>query len=252
MHRAQTARQLLATLVMSLAAHSIAGEVSVAVAANFAAPMKMLAQQFQRNTGHTAILAFGSTGQFHAQIRHGAPFHVLLAADARTPLQIEEAGQGVRGTRFTYATGRLVFWSRTPGLIDSKAPNLKALPIPRLAVANPKLAPYGAAAIEVLDALGLTETFRPRMVEGTNIAQTFQFVVSGNAEAGFIALSQVFAQGRIRQGSGWIVPDGLHAPIRQDAILLHSGQGQAAAHALLQYLKSDEAAALIRSFGYLR
>ncbi|MEN9775123.1 MAG: molybdate transporter substrate-binding protein [Pseudomonadota bacterium] len=252
MHRARSAHRILALLVMSLATHCLADEVSVAVAANFAAPMKVLAQQFKRETGHTAVLAFGSTGQFHAQIRHGAPFHVLLAADTRTPLRIEQEGQGVHGTRMTYAIGRLVLWSRTPGLIDPNGSDLNTARIKRLAVAHPKLAPYGTAALEVLEALGRSAAFRPRIVEGANIAQTFQFVVSGNAEAGFVALSQVFAEGRLRAGSGWVVPEGLHAPIRQDAIVLRSGQGHAAAHALMQFLKSEDAAAVIRSFGYQR
>ena len=227
-----------------------AAEVSVAVAANFTVPMQKIAPMFAQDTGHRAVLAFGSTGRFHAQIRNGAPFEVLLAADAETPARLEREGAGVAGSRFTYAVGRLVLWSRQPGLVDARGEVLKSGRFDKLALADPKLAPYGAAAMETMAALGVLEAVRPRFVQGESIAQTYQFVASENAQLGFVALSQVFADGRITSGSGWVVPPELHAPIRQDAILLDKGRGNPAATALLQYLRSDKARAIIRSHGY--
>ena len=227
-----------------------AAEVSVAVAANFTAPMQKIAALFEQDTGHKAVLAFGSTGRFYAQIRNGAPFQVLLAADDETPARLEREGAGVAGSRFTYAVGRLVLWSRQPGLVDARGEVLKSGRFDKLALADPKLAPYGAAAMETMAALGVLEAVRPRFVQGESIAQTYQFVASENAQLGFVALSQVFADGRISSGSGWVVPPELHAPIRQDAILLDKGRGNPAATALLQYLRSDKARAIIRSHGY--
>lgn len=227
-----------------------AAEVNVAVAANFSAPMKLIAQSFEQETGHKAVLAFGGTGQFYAQIRHGAPFDVLLAADAETPSRLERDGLAVKETSFTYAIGRLVLWSRQPDLIKGSPDVLKTGQFQRIAIANPKLAPYGRAAYDVLDRFGLMAVVRPKVVEGSNIAQTFQFVSSGNAQIGFVALAQVFADGRIREGSGWIVPDSLYEPIRQDAVLLKPGRDNPAATALLEYLRGDQSRAVIESFGY--
>ena len=239
---------LLAALV--LGARAGAAEVRVAVAANFSAPMQAIARAFEQETGHKAVLSFGATGTFHAQIRHGAPFQILLAADAATPLRLEAEGLGLPGSRFTYATGRLVLWSRQPGLVDDKGEVLRTGRYQRLALANPKLAPYGAAAIETLTRLGLLAALEPRIVQGDNIAQAYQFVATGNAPLGFVALSQVQQEGRIAQGSGWLVPASLHAPIRQDAVLLRTGKGQPAALALLDFLKGEQARAVIRRFGY--
>ena len=227
-----------------------AAEVSVAVAANFTVPMQKIASLFEQDTGHKAVLAFGSTGRFYAQVRNGAPFQVLLAADDETPARLEREGAGVAGSRFTYAVGRLVLWSRQPGLVDARGEVLKSGRFDKLALADPKLAPYGAAAMETMAALGVLEAVRPSFVQGESIAQTYQFVASENAQLGFVALSQVFADGRITSGSGWVVPPELHAPIRQDAILLDKGRGNPAATALLQYLRSDKARAIIRSHGY--
>ncbi|MFO1192306.1 MAG: molybdate ABC transporter substrate-binding protein [Rhodoferax sp.] len=244
---------LFAALSASLLALPLrAAEVQVAVAANFTAPMKQIAQDFEADTGHKASLAFGATGQFYAQIRNGAPFGVLLAADDETPQKLEKEGVGMAGTRFTYATGRLVLWSKKPGLVDAQGEVLRTGTFDKIAVANPKLAPYGAAALEALDKLGLRERLAPRFVEGANIAQTYQFVASENAALGFIALSQVFENGRIKEGSTWIVPATLHAPIRQDAVLLTSARDNPAAIALLQYLRGDKARAVIRAYGYER
>lgn len=227
-----------------------AAEVSVAVAANFTAPMQKIAAAFEHDTGHKAVLAFGSTGRFQAQISNGAPFDVLLAADDETPLQLEREGQGVAGTRFTYAVGRLVLWSRQPGLVDDQGAVLKTGTFARLALADPKLAPYGAAAIETLTRLGLLEQLRPKFVQGENIGQAYQFVATENVPLGFVALSQVFADGRLTQGSAWVVPASLHRPIRQDALLLARGQGKPAALALLAYLRGEKARSIIRSYGY--
>ena len=227
-----------------------AAEVSVAVAANFTAPMQRIAPLFKLDTGHTLALAFGSTGRFYAQIKNGAPFQVLLAADDETPARLEREGLGVPGSRFTYAIGKLVLWSKQPGLVGAQGEVLKSGKFDKLALADPKLAPYGAAAIETLSALGLLETLRPRFVQGENIAQTYQFVVTENAQLGFVALSQVVVDGRLSGGSAWVVPARMYTPIRQDAQLLDQGKDNPAAVALLQYLRTDKARAIIRSYGY--
>ncbi|HXF54766.1 MAG TPA: molybdate ABC transporter substrate-binding protein [Hyphomicrobiaceae bacterium] len=227
-----------------------AAEVSVAVAANFTAPMQKIAQTFEQDTGHKAILSFGSTGAFYAQIKNGAPFHMLLAADDETPAKLEREGLGVAGSRFTYATGRLVLWSRQPGLVDDKGEILRSGTFERLAIANPKLAPYGAAAIETMTKLGVLTEVQPKIVQGENIAQTYQFVATENAQLGFVALSQLMSDGGIAQGSAWIVPAHLHAPIRQDAVLLAPGKLNPAATALLAFLKNEKARAVIRAYGY--
>ena len=229
---------------------TMAGEVSVAVASNFTAPMKVIAQAFERDTGHKAILSFGATGQFYAQIKNGAPFTVLLAADDETPARLEREGVAVLGTRFTYATGIVVLWSKKADLVDAKGEILKTGKFDKLALANPKLAPYGAAAMQILEKMNLTKQLGPKLVEASNIGQTFQFVSSGNAALGFVALSQVFENGKLKEGSGWVVPSNLYSPIKQDAVLLTSGKANVAAQALLQYLRSDKAKAIIVSFGY--
>lgn len=236
--------------LLMLATASRADEVRVAVAANFIAPMKLIAADFEKDTGHKALLAFGSSGQFHAQIRNGAPFEVLLAADEETPAKLEREGMAVAGSRFAYATGRLVLWSAKPGYVDDKGEILKKDAFAHLALANPKLAPYGAAAVEALTALKLIDAVQPKFVQAENIAQARQFVASGNAELGFVAASQVMRDGKLAGGSAWLVPDKLHRPIRQDAVLLEKGRGKAAAAALLKYLKSDKAKIAIRAFGY--
>ena len=227
-----------------------AAEVQVAVAANFTAPMHRIAAAFGADTGHRALLSFGSTGMVYAQIRNGAPFQLLLAADEETPARLEKEGAAVAGSRFTYATGRLVLWSAQPGVVDDRGDVLRRPGQGRIAVANPKLAPYGAATAQALTALGLLQRLQPRFVQGENIAQAFQFAASGNAPIGFVALSQVMVDGRITKGSAWVVPASLHAPIRQDAVVLAAGKDNAAAAALVAYLKGDKARAIIRSYGY--
>lgn len=234
----------------SLCARLQAAEVSVAVAANFSVPMQKIALAFAQETGHKAVLSFGSTGHFYAQIKNGAPFQVLLAANVETPLKIESEGLGIAGTRFTYALGQLVLWSKQPGLVDDKGEILRSGKFSRMALANPQLAPYGTAAVQTLNQLGLWRALQPKLVQGDNIAQAYQFVASENVPLGFVALSQVLTDGKLTQGSAWTVPDHLHAPIQQDAIVLNPGRDNPAASALVKFLRSNQALALIRTHGY--
>lgn len=229
---------------------ALADEVYVAVAANFTAPMNIIAADFERATGHKAKPAFGSTGRFYAQIKNGAPFEVLFSADDETPAKLAQEGLADPTSRFTYAIGSLVLWSAKPGFVDANGAVLKSGKFNKLAIANPKTAPYGRAAIETLTKMGLLSAVEPKFVQGENIAQTFQFAQTGNADLGFVALSQVMKDGKVTEGSAWQVPAAMHEPIRQDAILLNLGRGNPAAEALLKYLKTDKAKAVIRSFGY--
>lgn len=237
-------------LALALTAAAQAAEVNVAVAANFTAPMKIIAAEFEKDTGHKAKLSFASTGKFYAQIRNGAPFQVMLSADDATPAKLEAEGLGVPGSRFTYAIGTLVLWSAKPGLVDASASVLRSGKYNKLAIANPRLSPYGKATEEVLAGMGLLAGARPKFVMGENIAQTYQFAHTGNADIGFVALAQVMKDGKVAGGSAWIVPGRLHTPIRQDALILTSGKGNAAASALLDYLKTNKARAIIRAYGY--
>lgn len=243
-------KTLIVLLGAALGCGAQAGEVSVAVAANFTAPMQKIAQAFEQDTGHKAQLSFGATGNFYAQIRNGAPFQILLAADDETPARLEKEGLGVANSRFVYATGTLVLWSKQAGLVDGKGEVLRAAKFDRLAVANPKLAPYGAAAAETMARLDVLQALQPKLVQGENISQTYQFIATGNAQLGFVALSQVMVDGRIKEGSAWVVPANLHQPIRQAAVLLASGKDSPAASALLDYMRGDKAKGIIRSFGY--
>lgn len=229
---------------------ALADEVQVAVAANFTAPMQEIAQAFEQDTGNRVVAAFGSTGQLYAQISHGAPFEVFLAADATTPARIEQDGLAVTGTRFTYATGALALWSADASLISDGEQLLRSGSFQHLAIANPKTAPYGLAAKQVMQRLGLSAALAHTLVEGQSIGQTYQFVASGNAELGFVALSQVYRNGEITTGSAWQLPAELYEPIHQDAVLLDKGADNPAAAALLSYLKGERAAAIIRSYGY--
>ncbi|MBI2728747.1 MAG: molybdate ABC transporter substrate-binding protein [Polaromonas sp.] len=244
--------RLISALLLSLLsfASAWADEVQVAVAANFTAPMKRIAADFEKDTGHKATLAFGATARFYAQIISGAPFEVFLAADDETPAKLEKEGGAVNGSRFTYATGKLVLWSAQPGVVDAQGEVLKKNAFSKIAIAAPKLAPYGAAAVETMTKLGLMATLERKLVIGESIGQAFSFISTGNAELGFVALSQVYEDGRIKSGSAWIVPENLHSPIRQDAVLLARGKDNKAAVALMAYLKTDKAKTVIRSFGY--
>jgi molybdate transport system substrate-binding protein len=251
---APTSRRLHCVLLLLLGGTLLgaqAGEVSVAVAANFSAPMNKIAAAFEQDTGHKAVLSFGSTGKFYAQIKNGAPFHVLLAADQDTPALLEQQGQTLLGSRFTYATGRLVLWSRQSGVVDARGEVLRQGNFEKIAIADPKLAPYGAAAVEVMDKLGLRQALQAKIIQGENVAMAYQWVSSGNAALGFVALSQVMRDAKIVEGSAWVIPTALHAPLHQDAVALGRSRDQPAAAALLVYLQSERAKAIIRSFGYL-
>ena len=237
-------------LALMAGAAAQANDVQVAVAANFTAPMQKIAAEFAKDTGHKAVLAFGATGKFYAQIVNGAPFEVLLAADDATPARLETEHRTVPGTRFTYAIGKLALWSAKEGVVDNQGQVLKTGDYAHLAIANPKTAPYGAAAIETLTKLNLLDRVQGKLVQGENIAQAYQFVSTGNAPLGFVALAQVYRDGRFTSGSGWIVPANLHAPIRQDAVILARGSANPAAKALEGYLKSNKAKEIIRSYGY--
>ncbi|MDD5578153.1 MAG: molybdate ABC transporter substrate-binding protein [Methylobacter sp.] len=222
----------------------------VAVASNFTKPMTEIAEAFKKTTGHSANLAFGSSGKFVSQLENGGPFEVFLSADASNPIKLEQSGLAVAGSRFTYAIGKLVLWSNKTGYVDERGQILATGGFKHLALADPKLAPYGAAAMEVIRNMKLLDTLQPLFVLGENIAQTYQFISTGNAELGFIALSQIIDNGRIASGSGWIVPNNLHIPILQDVILLKKGAENPAAPALLKFLTSPEAQAIIRKYGY--
>lgn len=252
MTTARAIRLLARALALLISALSHADEVKVAVAANFAVPLQKIADQFEKDRGHKIVPSFGSTGKFYAQIKAGAPFEVLLAADDETPTRLEKEGYALTGSRFTYAVGRLALWSRTAGSVDNQGEVLRSGTFQHLALANPRLSPYGAAAVEVLQSLGVLDHLRPRLVSAENATQAYQFVASGNAEVGFVALAQVCSDGRISEGSAWIVPQKLYEPIRQDALILAKGKDKAAPAALLEYLRGDKARAIIRSFCYER
>lgn len=243
-------RTLLASLALALGTLAHAGEVQVAVAANFAGPLARIAEGFSAATGHQLVVSAGATGKFYTQIQAGAPFEVLVAADAETPKKLIAEGLAVAGTNFTYAVGKLVLWSARPEVVDAEGKVLAGRAFEHLAIANPKIAPYGAAALEVLKARGLLEAVTPRLVTAESIAQAYQFVATGNAALGFVALSQVAVPGKPVVGSYWLVPQTLYGPIRQDAVLLKAGEKSEAARALLAYLKSAPAKAVVEAYGY--
>ena len=238
---------LASFLGVSLTAH--ADEVSVAVAANFTAPMKTIAADFERDTGHKVVASFGATGKFYAQIKNGAPFEVLLSADDETPAKLIKENAAVAGSAFTFAVGKLVLWSPKQAIVDGSGQVLKNGDFDHIALANPKTAPYGAAAVATMKALGVLGPLEPKFVVGENITQTYQFVSTGNALLGFVALSQVLVDGKI-SGSSWVVPANLYAPILQDAVMLDKGKGKPAAEAFMKFLKTDKARAVIKSYGY--
>ncbi len=248
--RKRSARALVGAALLAAFAVARAGEVTVAVAANFAGPFARIGEAFTAATGHTLKVSTGSTGAFHAQIKAAAPFEVLLAADDETPKQLIAEGLAVAGSNFTYAIGRLVLWSAQPGFVDDQGAVLASGRFAHIAIANPKLAPYGAAGVETLKSRGLADTLAPKVVTAESIAQAFQFVASGNAELGFVALSQVAVPGKPAVGSYWLVPANLYGQIRQDAVLLKVGEKNPAAVALLDYLKGDAAKAQIQAWGY--
>lgn len=229
---------------------ALAEVVHVAVAANFTAPAKTLAEVLKATTGHEARLSFGATGAFYTQIKQGAPFDVFMAADDARPRRLEQEGDIVPGSRFTYAIGQLVLWSAKPGFVDDQGAVLKSGSFNKIAIANPKLAPYGAAAVEAMDQLGVAAALQPKLVTGESIGQTHNFIATGNAELGFVALSQVLDGGKLKGGSMWVVPGDYHAPIVQDAVLLKRGADNPAAKAWMALLRTPGTLDLIRSYGY--
>jgi molybdate transport system substrate-binding protein len=243
--RAQIAAFAIA--VLAVASPALAAETQVAVAANFTEPAKEIAAAFKAATRHTAILSFGSSGQFYAQMAHGAPYEVFLSADAERPAKAEQDGLGVTGSRFTYAIGRLVLYSKTPGLVDGTGAVLGQGRFNKLSIADPTAAPYGVAAVQTMQKLGVYGAVKPKIVMGSSITQAYQFVDTGAAELGFVALSQVI---NVQGGSRWTVPAADHAPIDQQAILLYTGKDNVAAKAFLAFLKGPQAVAIIKKYGY--
>jgi len=238
-------------LMLGLACPSLhAAETLVAVASNFTGAMQEIAAAFTGATGHRARLSFGSSGKFYAQIRNGAPFEIFFSADQVKPAALEREGLTVTGSRFTYAVGSLVLWSADPHTVDADGEVLRNNAFQRLSIANPRLAPYGAAAMQVLQYLGQEQATRHKRVQGENIAQAYQFVLSGNAELGFVAQSQIMRDGEIIRGSAWRVPQELHTAIRQDVVLLKQGKDSEAALALLQFMRTPAVHAILQRFGY--
>ena len=241
---------LSAALAVAATLSAHADEVQVAVAANFTAPAKVLGAIFDKTSGHTVKLVYGATGAFYTQIKNGAPFDVLLAADDERPARLVQEGAAVPSSRLTYAIGQLALWSAKPDGVDAQGAVLKSGQFNKLAIADPKLAPYGEAAVQTMTKLGLYDTLKPKLVQGQSIGQTYNFVVSGNADLGFVALAQIQEAGRIQRGSAWLVPADLHAPIVQDAVILNKGANNLAAKAWMELLRSPKAQELIRGYGY--
>lgn len=237
----------MACLSMLGAEKLVADEIRVAVASNFIGAIKSIAESFEASTGHKVTLISGSTGKHYAQIKHGAPFDIYFAADVKRAKLLAEEGVAQPGSRFTYAIGKVILWSPKSGTVDLEGKVLEQGEFRHLAIANPKLAPYGKAAKEVLQARGLWDGLRGRMVRGENIGQTFQFVKSGNAKLGFVAYSQVKRPGHPVEGSFWAVPQSLYSPIEQQAVLL---KDKDAARAFLSFVRRDESLEMIRGFGY--
>ncbi len=238
---------LLSLLITSSAR---AETVQVAAASNFAGAIQQIAVAFRKDTGHEATVTTAGTGKLYAQIRNGAPFEVFLSADDRSPAKLEAGGLAVPGSRFTYALGKLVLWSAKPNVVDREGKILRSGQFAHVSLGNPKTVPYGAAAVEVIERMGLRKTLEPKFVLGENVAQAQQFAVSGNAELGFVAQSGVYRDGQLTSGSAWLIPSNLYSPIRQDAVLLKTGQANPAAKALLNYLQSDHAKTIMKSMGY--
>ena len=237
-------------LTLCIGRGAAAEQAHVAVAANFVEPIRAIALVLQRSTGHSLKISAGSSGALYTQIKNGAPFDVFLSADDERPLMLEKDGWAQPGTRFTYALGKLVLWSAMPGRVDDQGSVLRRSDLGRVAFANPKTAPYGTAALQVLDHMDVKKMLNPKLVQGESIGQVFNFVKTGNADVGFVALSQVLRDGQLREGSVWVIPPTYYQPIRQEAVLLKRGAGNEAAQALLKLLQNSNTKDLIRSFGY--
>lgn len=243
-------RIVLFLTLLSISIHAYAESVLVAVATNFSVPMTAIAKQFERDTGFKAQISSASSGKLFAQINNGAPFDLFLSADTHKPKKLEQLGLAVYHSRFTYALGALVLWSPNNNVADLNGHTLPHHSFDHIAIANPKFAPYGIAAQQVLEKLGIKERINLKLVQGENIGQTYQFVSTGNAKLGFVALSQVISKGKTVQGSVWLIPSDYYQPIKQDAVLLTKGKNNIAARSLFNYLKSDKAIAIIKSYGY--
>jgi molybdate transport system substrate-binding protein len=241
---------LLGALWAMMAQAASAGEVNAAVAANFTAPVQQIAELFQKETGHTVKLSFGSSGKFYSQIQNGAPFDVFLAADEKNPGLLEQEGLAVKDSRFVYALGKLVLWSAKPGFVDDKGAVLGKGSYDKLAYADPKLAPYGLAARETLQKMNLWDKVQGKLVTGESITQAYQFAATGNAELAFIALAQITKESKVSAGSWWVVPGEMYSPIKQSAVQLSAAKDPVAARAFMTFLKSEKALAIIRGFGY--
>lgn len=239
----------MCVLVLTMVTPAFAEQVLVAVAANFVPPFREIAIEFEAATGHGVRVAAGSSGNFYSQIKNGAPFDVFFSADTERPKLLEEEGLGVKDSRVTYAVGRLALWSLTPSLVKG-ADTLNSQHFKHLAIANPKTAPYGAAAMQTMQKLGVWDNLQPRIVTGENLGQTMGFIESGNAELGFVALSQVLDPKLKGKDARWDVPTELHEPIKQDMILLTKGKDNPAARALMEFMGGPQAKAVIGRYGY--
>jgi molybdate transport system substrate-binding protein len=227
-----------------------AAEIKVAVASNFVNVLKEIAVEFQKDTGHQLAITPGATGKFYAQINNGAPFDVFLSADDETPRKLAQEGKAIASSQFTYAIGRLALWSPNPEMVDKNADILKTDKFKFIAIANAKVAPYGQAAVQTMQKLGVLTKIEPRVVQGESIAQTYQFVSTGNAQLGFVSLSQIVENGKIKTGSAWIVPEEMHEQLKQDAVVLQSCKYMSSCQALIDYLRSDKAKKMMASYGY--
>ena len=227
-----------------------AGEVSVAVAANFAAPMEKITSLFEKESGHTVNATLGASGKLYAQIKAGARFGVFLSADEEMPRRLLQEGLAVTGSRFVYTTGRLVLWSVLPDLVDDKGAVLNKGNFNKLAYADPLYSPYGVAAKETLGKLTMWNAMQKKLKKVESVTDAYQLAAAENADLAFIALAQVMRDGKVGQGSWWLVPSELHKPIRQSAVELSVAKDQVAAQAFLEFLKSEKARAVMRSFGY--
>jgi molybdate transport system substrate-binding protein len=245
-----TLHTTVAAIALLTSSLTCAAEIRVAVAANFMHTMKEITAVFEKDTGHKVALTQGSTGKLYAQISQGAPFDVFLSADDETPGKLAREGKAIANTQFTYAIGRLVLWSPRTDLVDEGGQVLKTDKFRFLAMANARVAPYGRAAVQTMQKLGVLSLVEPRAVQGESITQTFQFVSTGNAQLGFVALSQIINNGKITPGSAWIVPESMHESLKQDAILLKSAKDATAAIALLNFMQSDKAKKIIAAHGY--
>jgi molybdate transport system substrate-binding protein len=227
-----------------------AAEIKVAVASNFVNVLKEIAVEFQKDTGYQLAITPGATGKFYAQINNGAPFDVFLSADDETPRKLAQEGKAIASSQFTYAIGRLALWSPNPEMVDKNADILKTDKFKFIAIANAKVAPYGQAAVQTMQKLGVLTKIEPRVVQGESIAQTYQFVSTGNAQLGFVSLSQIVENGKIKTGSAWIVPEEMHEQLKQDAVVLQSCKYMSSCQALIDYLRSDKAKKMMASYGY--